>query len=96
LGDAIAVTSNATPFVLAYPWSSSGFGTKYANPTTLPGGFGKGVAFSPLGDAIAVGFGGASPYLRVYRWSSATGFGAAYSNPATLPAGTVNNIAFTA
>jgi hypothetical protein len=30
--------------VSAYPWSS-GFGTKYANPSTLPTGAGYGIDF---------------------------------------------------
>jgi hypothetical protein len=30
--------------VTAYPWSS-GFGTKYANPATLPAGIGRAVTF---------------------------------------------------
>jgi hypothetical protein len=29
----------------AYPWSASGFGTKFSNPATLPTGQGQGVAF---------------------------------------------------
>jgi hypothetical protein len=43
-GEAIAVAHGTTPFVTAYPWSS-GFGTKYANPATLPSNNGYGVAF---------------------------------------------------
>lgn len=26
-----------SPYVITYPWSSSGFGTKYSDPSTLPG-----------------------------------------------------------
>jgi len=43
----VAVAHQTSPFVTAYPWSS-GFGTKYANPSTLPTGDGFGVAFLPL------------------------------------------------
>ena len=43
----IAVTGIASPFIFVYPWSA-GFGTKYANPATLPyGGNGAATAFSP-------------------------------------------------
>jgi hypothetical protein len=42
----IAVAHSTTPFVSAYPWSGSGFGTKFANPGTLPAGDGNGVAFN--------------------------------------------------
>ena len=40
----IAVSHSTSPYVTAYPWSA-GFGTKYANPATLPTGDGRGVAF---------------------------------------------------
>ena len=46
-GSDIAVAHTTSPFISVYPWSS-GFGTKYANPATLPTGFGRSVAFSPL------------------------------------------------
>jgi hypothetical protein len=45
---AIAVAHSTTPFVSAYPWSGSGFGTKYTNPATLPTGNGNGVAFNTI------------------------------------------------
>ena len=41
----IAVAHITTPFISTYPWSA-GFGTKYANPATLPASSGLGVAFS--------------------------------------------------
>jgi hypothetical protein len=71
------------PYISAYPWDS-GFGTKYANPSTLPTGTGRGVAFSPDGADIAVVH-NSSPYVTTYPWSS--GFGTKYANPATLPTG---------
>lgn len=37
-GDAIAVAHATSPYITAYPWSSSGFGAKYANLATLPTG----------------------------------------------------------
>jgi len=45
-GDAIAVAHLTTPFVSVYPWSGSGFGTKFSNPATLPAGAGSAVAFT--------------------------------------------------
>ena len=45
---AIAVAHTTTPFISTYPWSA-GFGTKYANPATLPTGnatTGNSVAFT--------------------------------------------------
>jgi hypothetical protein len=36
----IAVAHFTSPYISVYPWSS-GFGTKYANPSTLPTGSGE-------------------------------------------------------
>ena len=88
----IAVGHFASPFVTAYPWSSSGFGTKFSNPATLPSDDGYGVAFSPDGSALAVSH-PLSPRITTYPWS-ASGFGTKFSNPATLPASTGRGIAF--
>jgi hypothetical protein len=41
----IAVSHFTSPFVSVYPWSGSGFGSKYSNPTTLPPDDGTNVAF---------------------------------------------------
>ena len=86
----IAVSHSLTPFISVYPWAS-GFGTKYANPSTLPPNTGYDVAFSPDGADIAVAH-VSSPFISVYPWSS--GFGAKYANPATLPAGDGQGVAF--
>ena len=88
----LAVAHNTSPRITVYPWDD-GFGTKFANPATLPAGNGKGVAFSPAGDAIAVAH-ASSPFVTAYPWSGA-GFGAKFANPATLPAGNGNGVAFT-
>jgi hypothetical protein len=78
--------------VTTYPWSGSGFGTKYANPATLPTGNGNGVAFSYNGSAIAVAH-EISPFITTYPWSG-SGFGTKYANPSTLPTGSGNGVAF--
>ena len=44
----IAVSHVNSPYITAYSWSSSGFGAKFANPTTLPTGTGAGVAFTEI------------------------------------------------
>ena len=44
----LAVAHLTTPYITAYPWSGSGFGTKFANPATLPTGDGQGVAFTQI------------------------------------------------
>jgi hypothetical protein len=88
----IAIAHTTTPFITAYPWSGSGFGTKLNNPTTLPTGNGQGVAFSPDGTNIAVAH-DTSPFITAYPWS-VSGFGTKYTDPATLPTGTGNGVAF--
>jgi hypothetical protein len=93
VGDAVAVAHAGSPYVTAYLWSSSGFGTKYADPATLPTGTGIGVAFSPVGGAIAVSH-STAPIITAYPWSG-SGFGTKYADPATLPTGaTIGGVAF--
>jgi hypothetical protein len=81
---AIVVTSLSSSYIYAYPWSGTGFGTKYANPTTPPTGGSRGIAYNAAGTDIAVSC-DASPFILVYPWSG--GFGTKYANPATLPTG---------
>jgi hypothetical protein len=45
-GTEIATAFSGSPSTIAYPWSSSGFGTKFTNPATLPAGSAYGVSFS--------------------------------------------------
>jgi hypothetical protein len=75
------VAHTTSPYVTAWPWSA-GFGTKYADPATLPAGNAKEVAFVTSDIAVAHA---TSPYVTAYPWSA--GFGTKYSNPATLPTG---------
>ena len=88
----IAVALFAAPYVSAYLWSASGFGAKFADPATAPTGVGRGVAFSPAGDAIAVAH-ATTPFVSAYPWSG-SGFGTKYANPATLPTGIGRGISF--
>ena len=87
----VAATLTA-PYVAAYPWSSGGFGAKYADPSTTPTGAGQGTAFSSDGSAVAVAH-TTSPYITAYPWS-ASGFGTKFSNPASLPSGAGTAVAF--
>jgi hypothetical protein len=89
---AIAVAHQTTPHVSAYPWSGSGFGTKYFDPATLPPSTGNSVAFSPAGDAIAVAH-NVTPFISTYTWSG-SGFGTKFADPATLPTGIGAGVAF--
>ena len=85
---AIAVGDNNTPYIFAYPWSS-GFGSKYADPASLPGSAVFAVDFSPSGNDIAVANSN-TPFISAYPWSS--GFGTKYANPASLPPATGREI----
>ena len=93
----VAVSHQNSPYVTVYDWAGesgeSGFGTKYADPATLPGTLGRDVVFSPDGNVIAVAH-STTPFVSVYPWSTGTGFGAKFTNPATLPASTGNAVAF--
>ena len=86
----IAVAQDASPYVSTYPWSA-GFGTKYANPATLPTGTGTSVAFNSAGTAIAVAH-YTTPCISTYPWSA--GFGTKYADPATLPTNEGLGVAF--
>lgn len=78
----VVFAHDVTPFISAYPWSS-GFGTKYANPTTLPTGAGLGVNFRPDGTSVVLSH-SVSPFTSAYPWSS-SGFGTKYANPSVPP-----------
>ena len=86
----IAVAHFSTPFISTYPWSA-GFGTKYADPSTLPPSTGRGVSFNSTGTAIAVAH-DITPFISAYPWS--VGFGTKYANPSTLPTSTGNSVSF--
>jgi len=93
VSEAMAVGTFGSPRIVVYPWSATGFGTKYSDPGTLPTGAGNGVSFTANGNAIAVAH-TTTPYVTAYPWTSA-GFGTKYTDPGTLPAGTGNGVAFT-
>jgi len=70
-------TSEANNQIIdAYPVTSSGFGTRYADPVTGIGGIIRGVKFSSDGALLAIATGAATP-ISVYNWGA--GFGTKYS-----------------
>lgn len=86
-GAFVVIGHTTTPFMSAYPFDSSGFGTKIANPATLPAAQVNAVDWSPVGDFLAAGS-QTSPYIQVwpFTFAGATGsFGSVVANPATLP-----------
>ena len=46
VSSAIAISHTSAPYISTYPWGESGFGTKFANPSTLPAGTALGVTFN--------------------------------------------------
>jgi WD40 repeat protein len=100
--NSIALAHAAQPFVnkvqvSVYQWNSStGFGSKYANPATTTGIVDAGISsirFSKNGQALAAG-GNAGAYINIYQFTFASGFGTKYSNPGTTPANAVYGIMF--
>lgn len=83
-GNAIAVANGGSPYVVAYPWSDSGFGTKYSDPSS-PLERVRQVDFSPDGDAIAISDYYTNNMISVYAWSG-SGFGTRYTSPTKIAA----------
>lgn len=76
--------SGSTNLVSAYEWSNtSGFGTKFTNPSPVPTGttYDNGIGFNGAKNAIA--FGGDATNFPVMRWSN-SGFGTMYANPSDM------------
>lgn len=103
-GQAIAVTGYGYPngpYIRVYAFSySTGWGTKYADPTPTPAAYrGDGLDFSPDGTSIIYGTlreiaPSAAPFIHAYPWSLTTGFGTKYTAPTTPPSGSVTTINF--
>jgi hypothetical protein len=74
-------SSFTSPYIAAYPWSNStGFGTRYSSPATLPGYLCEDVHFSSDGLYVSVASRDTTGVV-VYNWSS--GFGTKVANSAT-------------
>lgn len=84
---AILMSHAVNNFQTAYAFSStSGFGSKYANPATLPTTTnGGGVDVTPLENAVFF-TGDSSPFVYAYPWSG-SGYGTKFADPASLPTG---------
>jgi hypothetical protein len=82
----------ASAAIIAYAWSTAGFGTKFANPATLPAvgsdsnSRGKS-RFTKDGNNLIVGA-LTTPFVHAWAWSA--GFGTKYSDPSNLPPDRVN------
>lgn len=85
-GNDVVIVGAGSPYVAVWPWTGSGYGTKYSDPSSLPSGFAYGLGIAPDDSAVVVGstFG---DKIQAYPFTSGTGLGTKYANPATLPAG---------
>jgi len=82
----IVGSGSSSPFLHAWAWSS-GWGTKFSNPSSVPTQYAKNIAFSPNGNFLAVN-NTTLRYPAAYGWSS-SGFGTRYTTGSTqLPTST--------
>ena len=91
----LGIAHNTSPYFSVYSFSSLGFGSKLANPATLPSAGAGGaneIAFAPNGRIAAVAHDGAD-YISAYPFSG-SGFGTKYSSPATVPTGNGRSVTF--
>lgn len=93
-GKTVFASSLDSPYITAHAFDqTTGFGSKFSNPSTLPPTYCYCVERSKTNDLVAV-VSGSSPYIVVYPWNDTTGFGVKYSNPSSLPAGQGYSVAF--
>jgi hypothetical protein len=83
---AVLFGGSASPYISAYPFNTSqGYGTKYADPTTLPSaasGIHTGsVSFNYGGTLATIVYNSTAPYISIYPFSN--GFGTKYANLGT-------------
>lgn len=81
--DVIFVAHGSSPYISAYNFSRNGFGTKIANPSSLPNSTGNAITVHPTLQAVCMST-TSSPYLHAYQWNNTTkAFGTKYANPPT-------------
>lgn len=90
-GNYIGISAHSSPYIHVYNWSS-GFGSKFSNPASLPTGAGLDIDWTPTSDAVVIGH-ATSPFVSGYPFSG-SGFGTKYANPSTLPNGQSNGVSF--
>jgi hypothetical protein len=83
-GNIIFSAGSSSPYIFAHAWSA-GWGSKYANPATLPSNFVDSLAFSPAGNSVIISVAG----NNIQGWSWSNGWGAKYADPITPTRGSV-------
>ena len=81
--EAVAFSMTNAPYIQAYSWGRSGFGSKFSDITT-PSFAISATEFAYDNSAVLVST-SLTPYVAAFRWSN--GFGTQYSNPASSPSG---------
>lgn len=98
-GRFVLIADNSSPFTYIYQLIDTPagpvLGARAANPGTLPTGVGRGCAWAPGEDFVAVAH-TTSPFVSVYPFFATTlAYGAKITNPGSLPAGNGTSVAFT-
>ena len=89
-GDYAFCSDGTSPYIAAFPFnSSSGFGTKKANPATLPTGAVTSIDTQEEEVVLSLV---TSPYVSAYPFISS--WGTKYADPATLPTGVGQDVSF--
>lgn len=82
----VAVANNTSPRISVYNWNdTTGFGTKYTNPATLPTASAISTTWSGNGNDV---FYSTQDATRIFAYPFSSGYGTKYANPATLPTST--------
>lgn len=76
-----------------FRWSTSGFGTRYAFPGTLPTGNPQCLAWHPNQTIVAIA-GNNAPFQNIYAWTDASGFGTRYADPSSALLSYANSVTF--
>jgi len=87
------VYTSGTPFVGAYQYSTSGFGSKYANPASAFQGNSDGDFKFTTDNRYVIASSSLTPFIGAYEWNN--GFGAKLANPAAIPASNTLNLDIT-
>lgn len=83
----VAFTNSGSPYITVYEWDDvTGFGSKLADPATLPLPNSSYVAFTEAEDAIAITQQGSFANPVGDAWAFSSGFGARFTRPATWTA----------
>jgi hypothetical protein len=78
---------SVSTFINAYNFTDiSGFGSRIANPATIPSGRGLKTTFSPSGNDIALGVGSFVGEITAYQWSAGA-YGTKYVSTSGVPVG---------